>query len=533
VSAPPRIDLEEARQRLRELGYLKGPVERYFFRRALEGRGAPMLPAVLLAAAAGAIASVAAVEVSEAGFRGSPGAALLLWAHLFAACLAPAAILGWIAGRLADRSRTPGVASAAIGFLSAAAVCLLFLLGARSLGGRLEGGAILWAVPAGAAAFLAGVAARSAFLARAYARTRIVPERRLGRAAVLVALLGSLAAGVLLFPRRDSGESPPPPLPAPRRESLVVVAVDGLSLDDPAAGGSGVPLRELLEEGATGWWTASRESPPEIWMDLATGLPAERHGVRALARVRPAGSPLGLRPPVGTRWYLQRLGPPLGLVSSEPVSAADRRGLTFWEVAASAGLPSAAVGWWASGPWPGAVVVDNRELLLRASDGREVDARAIAALESIPHRRLSTVYLPGADILRDDREARAGSLAVVTQFLRRQIARARSGESVLVVLAADSHPAPGALGRMVVFDGVSPRNVRIRPEDVTPSLLARAGIPVARDLPGRPAPGLFAAGSLETVTVATYGDRVAPARPEGRTSDREYLERLKSLGYLD
>ena len=82
MNAPPRIDLEEARERLRTLGYLKGPVERYFFRRALEGRGASMLPAVLLAAAAAAVASVAAVEVSEAGFRGSLPAAALLGFHL-------------------------------------------------------------------------------------------------------------------------------------------------------------------------------------------------------------------------------------------------------------------------------------------------------------------------------------------------------------------------------------------------------------------------------------------------------------------
>jgi hypothetical protein len=86
---------------------------------------------------------------------------------------------------------------------------------------------------------------------------------------------------------------------------------------------------------------------------------------------------------------------------------------------------------------------------------------------------------------------------------------------------------------MVVFDRVAPRNVRLRPEDVAPSLLARAGIPPARDLPGRPAAALFAPGTVETVTVASYGDRVAPGPARARTSDRDYLEKLKSLGYID
>ncbi|HLN81036.1 MAG TPA: phosphodiesterase, partial [Thermoanaerobaculia bacterium] len=69
---------------------------------------------------------------------------------------------------------------------------------------------------------------------------------------------------------------------------------------------------------------------------------------------------------------------------------------------------------------------------------------------------------------------------------------------------------------------------------VAPTLLARAGVPAARDLSGRPLSGLFLPGSLETATVATYGDRIAPvAASGGRETDREYLEKLKSLGYLN
>jgi hypothetical protein len=86
---------------------------------------------------------------------------------------------------------------------------------------------------------------------------------------------------------------------------------------------------------------------------------------------------------------------------------------------------------------------------------------------------------------------------------------------------------------MVVFDGaLAARTLAIRAEDVAPSILARAGLPVAADLPGRPAGALFSTGTLETATVPTYGARIAPAASRSAVTDREYLEKLKSLGYL-
>ena len=73
----------------------------------------------------------------------------------------------------------------------------------------------------------------------------------------------------------------------------------------------------------------------------------------------------------------------------------------------------------------------------------------------------------------------------------------------------------------------------MRPEDAAPSILARAGVPAARDLSGRPVAGaLFPAGTLETAGVPTYGPRVAPPASTAPESDEEYLEKLRSLGYL-
>lgn len=528
----PPLSLEEARARLKELGYLDGRVERYLFRRAFEGRGGLLMPAVLLGDLAAALASLAAAAAAEPGFGRSPAAVLSLLLHLGLADLVPAAVLGLAVAGTADRSRSPGPTSAALALGLAGLIFFLWIGGTYALAREFALPSLLWGVPVAIAVFLFATSVRSGFLARAYAHSRVVPGRRRGRILAVTAAAGILLGALLLALRREDSEVTAP-RPSPRRERLAVIAVDGLGLDsrerEPAA-----PVRALLDQGATGWWLAKDASPPEIWTDLATGAPASVHGVRALERVRPLGSPLALRPPLGTGWYLRRLGPALGLVSSAPVSAADRGAVAFWEVAASAGLPALSVGWWASGPWPGATVMDNRELLSGARDGLEVNEKAMAAYrKGEGSAGLATVYLPGADILREDPARRAEALARLADFLRGEIARARRGEIALAVLAAESHPAPGALGRLVVFDGASPKTMRIRSLDVAPSLLARAGIPAARDLPGRPAAALFREGSLDTGSVESYGARIAPRASASRQSDQEYLEKLRSLGYMN
>jgi len=84
-----------------------------------------------------------------------------------------------------------------------------------------------------------------------------------------------------------------------------------------------------------------------------------------------------------------------------------------------------------------------------------------------------------------------------------------------------------------VFDGPPrPRTVRIRAVDVAPSILARLGVPRAKDLEGAPVAALFEPGTVEETAVPSYGARVAPAGSSAPESDREYLEKLRSLGYL-
>jgi len=530
---PPRPTLSQARAKLYELGYLKSRIERFVFHRALQSIAVLLLPVVFAGALAVSLAETAAVAASQFRYGESPRAVGLLFAHLYLAAVLPSAVFAAILFLAAGRSRRPGRGAAVFGLLAAAGALFLWIFGTLRLGPERPAAALVWGIPVSLASLLFGAAARATFLARAFAGSGRLPERP-RRAILVFAVAGAFSVAAVLFATRREQVHPAPPLPRRRGEAVVVVGIDGLALDSPRARDE--PIARRLSGAPAGWWETHPASPAEIWTDLATGVPAARHGVRALEWVRPLGVP-ALRPPSGASWYLRGVGLAVGTVARAPVSAWERRSLAFWEVAASAGLPALAVGWWASGPWPGAAVVENREVLARSASGIDADSVAIREFERrFEGQRVAALYLPGADILRSDPPARAVALRELAPFLDRWIARARLGEVVLAVVTADSHPPPGSHGRLFVFDGgILPGAGirRIRPVDVAPSVLARAGIPAARDLAGRAITTLFRPGTLDPTTVATYGERIAPpatARPE---TDREYLEKLKSLGYLN
>lgn len=95
----------------------------------------------------------------------------------------------------------------------------------------------------------------------------------------------------------------------------------------------------------------------------------------------------------------------------------------------------------------------------------------------------------------------------------------------------------GSPDGVVILSGPQVRRGRAlngcRTEDIAPTVLALLGIPLSGELEGRPW-----GGALEEpgryLAVDSYGDPAAPVRAvRGSVEDREELQRLRSLGYLN
>ncbi|MGH9442243.1 MAG: hypothetical protein ACRD16_08190, partial [Thermoanaerobaculia bacterium] len=120
------------------------------------------------------------------------------------------------------------------------------------------------------------------------------------------------------------------------------------------------------------------------------------------------------------------------------------------------------------------------------------------------------------------------------RFVEQERGKAGAGEENLWIIADAGRS--GNEGAAAFFDSEARKvfGVSVREEDLAPSILARLGVPPARDLDGSPLVPLFVPGSLDLQTVASFGRRTSrePVAEES-VSGREYLKRLKSLGYLN
>jgi len=513
--APPPID--EVRARLRAQGYLDAGIERAIFN-APRASGA-ILPSAAAGAVACAVASAAALAAR--GAVAPAGSAFLVAAVLFLA-EAPLALAAAAAALVASRFRRAPAHPARSALVAAAAAALLvfglFTAGVRSLPASPGAHPALALAAVAIAAFYFARAVRATSLSLALRRHVPLPERLSWRRGAAAALAAMLAAASLWASRRE----PPAPFPAltisPRPGPLVVVGLDGVPPETLALLAPDAPLVR---------WRRPAAPPPEIWTTIATGVPPSRHGVAAFERISLFGR-AALTPPAATGWIFRGPLRWTGAAVRVPVSAAERRSWTFWEVAGRAGIPTVAVNWWASEPMPGATIVGNREITLRAGNGAEDDAAAIAAFrraEDAVSPRLAAVYLPGADI-------DGGPLSrAAREFVAERIAKARTGGGALW-LVADAGRS-GSAGGWALVDPEAERSVSpVRPEDVAATAVARLGIPAARDLAGSPRAGIFRPGALEAGSVATYGERRAAVVGRPTETGKEYLEKLKSLGYL-
>jgi len=360
TGAGPGGGYEEVRERLRERGYLQGPIERFVLRDVAREGAAALIRTALKAALLGAPvlgALLAGVAVAVNRPLVGTADAVLLWAYFSAAALAVLAVLDLGVAAVSvrrARARSAGRRTAAVVGL-AVVVYLGALWWARAPGiGRLADLAFLAAAVAVASAV--GALARLVSLAAVVRRTGDLPARtRAGLGGVVVLTLAA-AAAFLVLPRTAAGggagqaASPFSAPTAPAR--AVMLGIDGLDADLVRALEPEGAVDDLLAVFAAGAVHPIARSaglpPPAVWTSLTTGMPVRVHGVLDVESRRLPGVSTPIRPgagPVPFRAALALLLP----TRTVPTSGVGRSVRTLWEIV---GLrrPTAAIGWWAS--WP-------------------------------------------------------------------------------------------------------------------------------------------------------------------------------------
>ncbi len=573
------ISLDEARERLRERGYLERGVEGAVLKGALAAR--TRTRAFLLGAATGAAFLAAAVALAQTVLHAvsstlplGDAAVLFLWLFAGAAAVASVVVL---------------------------ALVLLALLRARVRGDAEEGSteiAVAFGVLAGVAGILAarpvlesaGVPAAVAVLAAVAFAVLIAVRVARGLAFTVLAASGrlfvtrpsrtflawTLAGGTLtlvgisavLFRVPVARDSPL--VVAANGRRVVVVGVDGWTAALPG-------------DGARASYVKEARDPAAFWTTVATGESVKRHGIGSLDLVRIAGVGAPVRPLAGAGWYLRSVLPALRLARLESVTASARRVPALWEVASRGGIPCLTVNWWTTYPagegggtilgnhlffaaraggslagegWPADVAELAARLAPRiapepgslerlVADAGGLDDFALAAFRDAWRRerpRLALLYLPGPDILSSalaDPERGAADRVALAAALTEETAKLRA-----FLLDADLKPAPDLLvevldagrreeGGIVRLSGPLARagaEATIAPADLAPTVLSVLGVPASREIAGRVRGDLLTKGTVDAETVASWGRRRAAVRP--LIDPKEYVENLRSLGYL-
>ena len=439
MANPEHID--QLRHRLRALGYLAAPVDRYVLGAVASSSGASLfalgaglrvgIVAGLLLGVSAAVALAAAAPGFIASRRDAIVLALMLTA-LFAivtAAAVTATVLAasWYARRspslTTERARVVAGAAGILVALGCAAYLTLWWSAARDLFTGLTFGWNAAALAIAAAVALLLAHAVSVVILAALARSRESWDIEAGG---LLSSRGFLVVfGVVLFAgsaallatgagRTDPRADAAPITVVPSGYALRAVAIDGFDLEVgrrlkhelPALArmldSAGVPLHP--EPGASA-------DPARDWTTIATGQPPAVHGIASLEARRALGME-GRLPAAssGIMRSLQSAADLLRLTTPAIASGAERRVPAFWEVAAAAGLRTSVVNWWATWPAPEGddIVISDRALLrpagvepLRArwpAMREAASGRAEAAFASVADPELRKVLVRSAEL---------------------------------------------------------------------------------------------------------------------------------------
>lgn len=407
--APNPQDINQLRERLRSLGYLDAPVDRYVLGSAASGAGAggfalrAGLRVGLIAGLLLGVSAAIAMAARAPGFVSSRRDALVLAVTLsaFFALAAAAAVTftvlaaSWFARRFGgvtpSRARIAASAAGIIVALGCAAYLTMWWNAAQDLFMPLGFGwnAAALAIAAAVALLLAHAASVVvlAALARSTASSDIAAGGLLSSRGFLIAFgvvlfAGSAALLAAGAGRHAAGQASPITV-APTGYALRVLAIDGFDPGLDAA--RDMPSLRRLREG-----TSFPLHPPDRgldpdpardWTTIATGRPPSVHGIASLEARRAVGIQGQLVPASsGAMRALLNAADLLRLTTPSIASGDERRVPAFWEVAAAAGLRTAVVNWWATWPAPDTddIVITDRAVL-RLDVGGPLDAEIAPA----------------------------------------------------------------------------------------------------------------------------------------------------------
>jgi hypothetical protein len=400
-------------------------------------------------------------------------------------------------------------------------------------------------------------------------------HRRAGLMSASLLSAAVIAIGFLAS-RREAVPAAEPLVVKARTTRVRLIAIDGWShqlLDEPLVW----PGRHIALE-----YTKERPDPAAFWTSIGTGETLRRHGIGALDLVRLVGVSKPVQPGPASNLYLTRLLPAVGWARRESATSAARQVPAAWEISQRAGIPSLAVNWWTSYPFSGSgsMVLSNHfffaardsgtlagegwpqeilsEMAARfrpspapkqaqarlVSEARGINQLAIETFNELFVRlkpRLALVYLPGLDILSTalaEPGRSAGERAEVARALLSEASRVRdflmlaaSTEDELTIVILDGG-RQSTSGRVLLAGSAlraDVRTVTMRPEDILPTALTVLGVPASRSASGRPAIDLLQP-QYDPSWVSTWGLPVSSDRLP--VDSREYIENLKSLGYL-
>jgi hypothetical protein len=406
-TAPPSDDarVDELRQRLRALGYLDAGVDRFVLGPARASRR-PWTIALFASIRVGALAALLLGPAAAIGVRArmpslvaGPRDAIVVAVYLGLFFGLAVAASAFVAGALVSLAARQSDASFAkrgdrlsrIAGVAVTLACLTyFTLWWQTVVANVGWSAPYWTISALAIAVAIGLLLghavtimSSAIIVAAVGNVARVPSMswRTTIAAGLVAFGG--AALLLTWSARAAPIDAPRLTVVPSGVRVRVIAIDGFDpaiFQDLADHGRMPALSSAFTQGAVVRIDEDRDrqdDPARVWTTVATGQPAEVHGVRGIETRRIVGVsgsvPAAEESPIarairGTTDLVRLTRPAIA-------SGIERRAKTFWEVASDAGLRTAVVNWWAT--WParsdGAVVLSDRATL-RLEHGGALDA---------------------------------------------------------------------------------------------------------------------------------------------------------------